>query len=248
MLEPEPEVHETAATHAARLGLLRIVAANATSHPPPSLNSYRTAAARAPADSAPALWYWQLTGEEWLRDSHNYELAKKAWRRMLAEHKAAEQQRDRSGRKRSADDGAQAARRSRVKREAKARDAATAYRVVDTHTYVSADGHVHILVAPSEVRRAPRTRRRHRPALLMRCVRPRYGRRPVATSSAALFIAAGTMFWTGARRPSSPRSLRATLRVCASVARRAICRRQAAAHMCSDPQRTRVAGTPAIDG
>ena len=48
MLEPQPDVHETAATHAARLGLLRIVAANATSHPPPSLNSYRTAAARAP--------------------------------------------------------------------------------------------------------------------------------------------------------------------------------------------------------
>ena len=89
----------------------------------------------------------------------SYELAKMAWRRMTPEHKAAERERDRSGRKRPADDGAQAARRSRVKREAKARDAAAAYRVVDTHTYISADGRVHLLVAPSEVPHcAPRTR------------------------------------------------------------------------------------------
>ena len=159
MLEPQPAVRVTAAAHAARRGLPRIVAANATSHPPPSLNKYRTAAARAPADSAPALWYWQQTGEEWLRDSHSYELARMAWRRITPEHKAAERERDRSGRKRPADDGAQAARRSRVKREAKARDAAAAYRVVDTHTYISADGRVHLLVAPSEVPHcAPRTR------------------------------------------------------------------------------------------
>ena len=90
MLDPQAE---TAAAHAAQRGLPRIVAANATSHPPPSLNNYRTAAARAPANSAPALWYWQLTGEEWLRDSHSYELAAKAWRRMPAEHKAAERER-----------------------------------------------------------------------------------------------------------------------------------------------------------
>ena len=157
MLETQPE---SSAAHAARRGLPRIVTANATSHPPPSLNQYRTAAARAPADSAPALWYWQQTGEEWwIRDSHNYELAKMAWRRMIPEHKAKERERDRSGRKRSADDRAQAARRSRVKREAKTYDAAAAYRVVDTHTYISADGRVHLLVAPSEVPHcAPRTR------------------------------------------------------------------------------------------
>ena len=150
VLQPPPIPRESTASHAMRCDLPRIVAANATSHPPPSLNSCRTAAARGP-DSAPALWYWQLTGEEWLGDSHSYELAKKAWRRMPAEHKAAERDRDRSGRKRPADDSAKAAQRVRVKREAEKREAATAYRVVDMHTYVSADGHVHLLVAPSEV-------------------------------------------------------------------------------------------------
>ena len=100
-----------AAAHAARRGLPRIVAANASSYPPPSLNKFRTTAARAPADSAPALWYWQMTGGEWPRDGHSYELAKFAWRRIPAEHKAAERERDRkrdrSGRKRLATDAAQ---------------------------------------------------------------------------------------------------------------------------------------------
>ena len=152
VLEPPPAACESAAAHAARRCLPRIVTANAASYPPPSLNNFRTAAARAPADSAPALWYWQLTGEEWQRDGHSYELAKKAWRRMPAEHKAAERERDRSGRKRPADDGAKAAQRSRVKREAETLEATAAYRVVDTHAFISADGHVHLLVAPSEVR------------------------------------------------------------------------------------------------
>ena len=123
VLEPPPAACESAAAHAARRCLPRIVTANAASYPPPSLNNFRTAAARAPADSAPALWYWQLTGEEWQRDGHSYELAKKAWRRMPAEHKAAERERDRSGRKRPADDGAKAAQRSRVKREAETLEA-----------------------------------------------------------------------------------------------------------------------------
>ena len=152
VLEPPPAACESAAAHAARRCLPRIVTANAASYPPPSLNNFRTAAARAPADSAPALWYWQLTGEEWQRDGHSYELAKKAWRRMPAEHKAAEHERDRSGRKRPADDGAKAAQRSRVKREAETLEATATYRVVDTHAFISADGHVHLLVAPSEVR------------------------------------------------------------------------------------------------
>lgn len=157
--EPQPVTRETAcgetaASHAVRRGLPRIVAANAASYPPPSLNSFRTEAARAPADSAPALWYWQLTGDEWQRDGHGYELAKKSYRRMLDEHKAAERERDRSGRKRPVDDGAQAARRSRAKREAEQRAAAAEYRVVDTHMLVI-DGHVHVLVAPSEVCQAP---------------------------------------------------------------------------------------------
>ena len=103
VLQPRPAVCDTAAAHAARRDLPRIVAAIASSYPPPSLHKFRTAAARAPADSAPALWYWQLTGEEWPRDGHTYEIATKAWRRMPAEHKAAERERerkrDRSGRK-----------------------------------------------------------------------------------------------------------------------------------------------------
>ena len=128
VLQPRPAVCDTAAAHAARRGLPRIVAANATSYPPPSLNSFRTAAARAPADSAPALWYWQLTGEEWRRDGHSYDLATKAWRRMPAEHKAAERERERkrarSGRKRPAaaegaqDDGALAAQKARGAQQA----------------------------------------------------------------------------------------------------------------------------------
>ena len=138
VLPPPPTAREATASHAVPRGLPRIVAANATSHPPPSLNSCRTAAARGP-DSAPALWYWQLTGEEWLGDSHSYELAKKRWRRMPAEHKAAERSRDRSGQKRPADDSAKVAQRVRVKREAEKREAATAYRVVDMHTHVSAN-------------------------------------------------------------------------------------------------------------
>ena len=113
VLQPPPAASDTAAAHAARRDLPRIVAAIASSYPPPSLHKFRTAAARAPADSAPALWYWQLTGEEWPRDGHTYEIATKAWRRMPAEHKAAERERerkrDRSGRKGPADAlGAQA--------------------------------------------------------------------------------------------------------------------------------------------
>ena len=112
VLQQPPAACDTAAAHAARLGLPRIVAANASSYPPISLNSFRSAAARAPADSAPALWYWQLTGEEWRRDGHSYDLATKVWRRMPAEQKAAERERERkrarSGRKRRAADGAQA--------------------------------------------------------------------------------------------------------------------------------------------
>ena len=111
VLQPPPAASDSASAHAAQLGLPRIVASNAASYPPPSLHSFRTAAERAPADAAPALWYWQLTGDEWRRDGHTYELAKKVWRRMPAEHKATERERerkrDRSARQQPADDGAQ---------------------------------------------------------------------------------------------------------------------------------------------
>ena len=45
---------------------------NAVLFPPPSLDKFRTAASRAPADAAPVLWYWQMTGETWDRQTHSY--------------------------------------------------------------------------------------------------------------------------------------------------------------------------------
>ena len=83
-LQEQPAVDAApTAEHAARLGLPRITAENAAQHPPPSLNNFRTAAARAPANSEPALWYWQMTGDEWLRDGHSFDIEKKRQRRMV---------------------------------------------------------------------------------------------------------------------------------------------------------------------
>ena len=73
----------TTAEHAARLSLPRISAENAAQHPPPSLHDFRRASARAPANSVPALWFWQMTGEEWLRDGHSFDIEKKRHRRMV---------------------------------------------------------------------------------------------------------------------------------------------------------------------
>ena len=76
---PQPAVDaSTTAEHAARLGLPRITAENAAQHPPPSLNTFRTATARAPANSVPALWFWQMTGEEWLRDGHSFSTSRRS--------------------------------------------------------------------------------------------------------------------------------------------------------------------------
>jgi hypothetical protein len=55
---------------------------NAPDYPPPSLNSFRTPASRAPPDCAPALWYKQMTGDVWDGKTHSYDLAKKKWRRL----------------------------------------------------------------------------------------------------------------------------------------------------------------------
>jgi len=83
-LQEQPAVDAaTTAEHAARLSLPRITAENAAQHPPPSLNGFRTAAARAPANSVPALWFCQMTGDEWPRDSHSFDVAKKRHRRMV---------------------------------------------------------------------------------------------------------------------------------------------------------------------
>ena len=84
----------TTAELAARAGLPRIEirtpanfgcagmhSPNADQFPPPSLNSFRTAALRAPADAAPVLWYWQMTGAEWDRKTASYQdEAKRHWR------------------------------------------------------------------------------------------------------------------------------------------------------------------------
>ena len=98
-----------AEAHAQRRGLLPITERNASQYPPPSLNKFRTKASRAPGDCKPALWYWQMTTEEWDRDGHSYELAKKQWRRLLSEYRQQEKQReqqrswrDRTGRVQSA--------------------------------------------------------------------------------------------------------------------------------------------------
>ena len=77
------ETRLTTADHASRLGLPRIDATNAARFPPADLNKFRAASARAPADSSPALWFWQVTGDEWPRDGHSYDVAKKRYRRMV---------------------------------------------------------------------------------------------------------------------------------------------------------------------
>ena len=83
---------ESVEQHAARAGLPRITEANAGDYHPQSLNGFRTAASRAANDSLPVLWFWQMTGEEWDRDSKTYGLAAKKHWRMLPENQ--EEKRD----------------------------------------------------------------------------------------------------------------------------------------------------------
>ena len=79
----------TTAEAASRLGLPRIDPSNAARFPPADLNQFRAASARAPADSSPALWFWQVTGDEWPRDGHSYDVAKKRYRRMVEAKRTA---------------------------------------------------------------------------------------------------------------------------------------------------------------
>ena len=84
---------ETTAVYAERAGLPRILprskvphpyhgaivqilgpSDNAAQYPPPSLNNFRTTASWEPADAPPVLWYWQMTGEEWNREAHSYQV------------------------------------------------------------------------------------------------------------------------------------------------------------------------------
>lgn len=83
MINGPASVFHKSSEVAARDGLPRIDASNALQYPPPSLNQFRTHEARAPAEAPPAIWYWQLTGEEWLRDGHSFSVAKKRYRRMV---------------------------------------------------------------------------------------------------------------------------------------------------------------------
>ena len=67
---------------------------NAADYPPPSLNSYRTAASRADPRCPPAVWFRQMTGTDWTGDSKKYEHEKKRHRRMAnEEYKAKEKER-----------------------------------------------------------------------------------------------------------------------------------------------------------
>ena len=92
-----------AAGHAERLGLPRISAENASAYAPPLLKGSRDS-----DDSAPALWYWQMTGRDWDRSSHSFGLEKKRYTRLLPENKQREKQRekkrDRRDRARPEDD------------------------------------------------------------------------------------------------------------------------------------------------
>ena len=63
----------------ARRGLPRITATNAASITPPSLKGV----VNRELDSEPALWYWQMTGDEWPRDGHSFDVQKKRHRRMV---------------------------------------------------------------------------------------------------------------------------------------------------------------------
>jgi len=73
--------------------LPRITNQNAADYPPPSLNSYRTAASRAPS-SAPAIWFKQMTGSAWDCQAKSFDMEKKRWRRMADdEYKAKEKAR-----------------------------------------------------------------------------------------------------------------------------------------------------------
>lgn len=90
--------------------LPRIEHFNVATYPPPDLGKCRSAASRT-AGSEPALWYKQMTGEDWAGDGHSYDVARKRWRRMEAcmedttsyakRERVRESKRDRSGRAKS---------------------------------------------------------------------------------------------------------------------------------------------------
>ena len=71
---PTASIEATPQRHSSWLaldGVTRITAANAHHIQKPSLNSYRDKARRT-ADSKPALFYRQLTGEQWDGENRSY--------------------------------------------------------------------------------------------------------------------------------------------------------------------------------
>ena len=188
----------TTADHASRLGLPRIDATNAALYPPADLNKFRAASARAPVDSSPALWFWQMTGDEWPRDGHSYAVAKKRHRRMvrrselpahltrrahlhlsthasqLDEYRTAERERertrDRSERVRPEDDGAQAALRKKAKRKEQREAEDQACRASRVSLDVQRDGYVRLLVWRSADRYWLQEKRQRCPVSRMRPV------------------------------------------------------------------------------
>jgi len=91
----DPTIHAKRGRSSAaeRAGLPRITVANAVDYPPPSLDSFRTPSSRAAADAAPVLWYWQMTGELWDRESRSYQLVRKKHWRMVPANQLKEKQR-----------------------------------------------------------------------------------------------------------------------------------------------------------
>ena len=101
--------------------LPHITSENAERFPPPDLRKFKKRS-RGPR-SAPALWFRQMTGEEWKGSDkeHRYVLGKNRWRHMTEDklrEKEREAARDRSDRIRPEDDNE---RRVREKRELRAR-------------------------------------------------------------------------------------------------------------------------------
>jgi hypothetical protein len=142
-----------ASSHA--LGIIN--ANNAQHYPPPSLKDFLTDASRLPVDCAPALWFRQMTGTAWQRDSHSFDVAKKRYWRLLDENKAAERERDkkrnRSKRQRSVDTNG-ATRKKERRAEVAAEEARKHPVVCCTFTIAhSSGGAVRLGVRPSEATR-----------------------------------------------------------------------------------------------
>ena len=124
----EAAIAATAAA-AARLSKPRIVTRDdALKHPPTPLDGFRTPTLRAPIDCAPAIWYWQMTGLNWDRQTRSYKAAKKQHERFAASDAQIQREaerdrkRDRSQRERTDEERQRESERDRSLRERRADD------------------------------------------------------------------------------------------------------------------------------